>query len=177
MPLRERLLLIKNNMDGENELICCTEHYRGEAAVFLFYDPEKGFLFEKRIDPEGALFGEMVIPGGKIRDLGERSFPLWAAQRECLEEVGVFPEKTVYLPVVFDGEQKYELHPFLMVGILWGGLENKEPEKKELVWMPLEEVFQIKEGLLIVNSIFKLETTRSILLSAKKAIDKYDFQR
>jgi len=166
----EHQILTRNNIDGGNELIICHERFLRQAAVFLLFCPERGFLLEKRTSPGKSFFGRTVIPGGNIENQGEGAFPLWAAQRECLEEIGVFPKNVAALPLVADSNQRCILHPFLFVGSMTGEPINREPEKNELVWKRPEEVFA-REG---INPALDLpQTTQAILLSAKLTMSQY----
>ena len=59
-----------------------------------------------------------------------------------------------------------------MTRALWGGVENREPDKSELVWLSAGHVYSQNGGRVEINPIFQLETTRQILLDARIKMDK-----
>jgi len=173
MLVIERGLLTRCNEDGLNHQYAYREHYSHDVVLFLIFDPERGFLFERRIRQGDSLFGKTIIPAGKIRDIGERKFPLWAAERECFEEIGVVTQEITPLNPLFDDQQRNMLYPFLMTGRLWGDLGNLEPDKKTLVWISQSEIYCERRGRVEVNPMFEVETTRQVLLNARAKMEEF----
>lgn len=169
MPFIEHWNLQRNDESGQNDWQVAREHYARDVALFLIFDPRRGFLFERRRGRNDSLDGKLVIPGGKIEDLGEAASPLWAATRECWEEMRVVGLDVILLPDLLDRRQPggVRLYPFLMTR-LWGQVEDWYPSTRELVWMSPGEVF-CGDG---VSSEFELATTRQILLNAREAMRK-----
>ena len=113
MLFRERIFWQRSTIDGDGELTTSLEGYCKDAVLFLPFDPEKKlFLFERRLGNTDPLRGRIVIPGGAVRDLGERRFPLWAAERELIEEYGIVAKTMVYLGEVMEKERRILLNPF-----------------------------------------------------------------
>ena len=173
MPLLERNFVVKYNEDGLDDMITVRQQYSRDVAAFLIYDPQKGFLFEKRIRPTDPLFDKTIIPAGKTENPGERSFPLWAATWECFEEFNVVLPIVIPLSSLFDPQQRNMLYPFLMTGQPWGVITNQEPEKKDLVWVAPDVVYHSLGGRTIVNPMFQVATTQKILLDAKDKMTKF----
>ena len=96
MPVLERNFLIR--CTSSNEWIVVRKSYSHDVALFLIVDSERRFLFERRIRPGDPLFCQIVIKAMKAKDPGECKFPLWAACRECLEEVNTYAEITAPPP-------------------------------------------------------------------------------
>jgi hypothetical protein len=164
MLVRDREIDLPYTIDGDIESVIIPELYRTSAVMFLHFDStDRKFLFERRVDPNDALFGKLVIPAGKSENIGEVKFPVWALRWEQLEEYGFFPKSTVLLGEIFDSKRSINFTNFLTLDLLWGEIVNREPTKHELVWMPESEVFSGNS----INPIFGLVTTQNILQSAR----------
>ena len=173
MPFLEHEYLTLHDVDGSDEHLVFCEAYSLDVALFLIFDPTQGFLFERRVRSEDPLFGKIIIPAGKIRDLGERRFPLWGATRECYEESGTIWSTTISLTPEFDIQRRIMLYPTLMTGDCWGSVENREPEKKAWVWKRPNEVYQEHSGRVTINPSIEIPTTRQVLVEARQKMTQY----
>ena len=171
MSVVERRLIIRNTIDGDEELIKIQEDYSTDAVVFLHFNPkDRTFMFERRMEEGDSLYGKTVVPRGKIANLGELDFPLWAVTNEQFEEYGIVAKEAVYL-----GEERVKgvrLFCFLTVGVLFGEFSNKEPDKHEVVRLTEAEVYQQTDKGISINPVFELESTQRVLKRAHEEMER-----
>ena len=77
------------------------------GGVFFYAQNTKRFLYLLRNDPKNI--GNWGIPGGKIEE-GETL--LGGVQRECMEEIGYFPEHAKLIPIQKFINNKFVYHTF-----------------------------------------------------------------
>ncbi len=73
------------------------------AGIFFYTEKTKRFLYLLRNDDKN--FGSWGIPGGKIE---KEETLLEGLYRECVEEIGFFPENAKLIPI-----QKFVNHSFI----------------------------------------------------------------
>lgn len=124
------------------------------GIIYVLVDDDR-VLLTKRIKEGSNFFNEYLFPGGRMEKYD--STTVGCAKREIKEERGCNVKELISLGVV-----SYK-HPsagvisleVFMVGTdnIIGEVDNKEPEKEELVWVTIEEA----------NKLCKFEGARMVL--------------
>lgn len=133
-----------------------------QAVIFLVYKEGK-ILLEERIKPGSGYYGYTIIPGGGVED-GES--PKEAAKREIKEELGVIPVSIIHLDRFEDVtlSNAHILFDAYLIDEYRGDPVNKEPEKSNHVWVPIEDAF---EYLPLVSSRHIIDRAINFLNEAK----------
>lgn len=129
-----------------------------EGVIFLLYKDGK-FLVEEVTRVESGFYRHLRIPGGKIEQ-GES--PEEAMKREVEEELGVSPKSFIELDAFEDvtlSGNYYVFHAFLVLDYD-GEVKNREPEKSNLYWLPVDEAWDS----------LKLASSRYVLCLSEKVI-------
>jgi 8-oxo-dGTP pyrophosphatase MutT (NUDIX family) len=113
------------------------------SVYFLIYQDNK-FLLEKRIKEGSRFYGYTIIPGGRIEE-GETSVD--TVNREVDEEFGIKPIHMIrlgsFLDTTISGD--FQHVDAYLVSVFSGNVENKEPEKCELVWIERDKALEALE--------------------------------
>lgn len=131
-----------------------------KEVVCLVFQQEDKFLLEQRLD-KNLYHGAWTFPGGKVEvEDGEQSFTnylLVASIRESREEVGLVPEVietfTEFEEITRHGN-KYRFYG-IHVKKFSGDLQNNEPGRRILSWVPGIEVSNLVDDVSVDSRIWK----------------------
>jgi len=134
------------------------KRWQKEGVVFLIYE-EGRVLLEERTRPDSGHYGYIIIPGGNV-ERGETKEE--AFLREVEEELGIKPTSYRHLDSFENmtlSRNHYLLHAFLVTDFD-GEVVNREPERCNMIWVPLKEA----------ESLLRLGSSRLVLFKAKPVI-------
>jgi len=110
-----------------------------EDGVIFVILQNGGVILERRLKPNSGYYGYTIIPGGKVEDFDEDGE--CAVVREALEEKGIVVLHSVHLDSFLDMSLSgnfRRMHAYL-IDEFEGEIVNKEPEKCENIWVPVEQ--------------------------------------
>ena len=124
-----------------------------EVVCVVLLSADNNVLLEERLDGD-ELHQRFTLPGGKVDPIdSEQPFPrlVAAVRREIYEETGLTPTNAViYTQFEEISENGFHANFVGAYATEWDGeYENREPDRRNLHWKPVDEV----EGLMGKNRV------------------------
>lgn len=115
-----------------------------KEVVCLVFEDQGKFLLEQRLD-DNLYHGAWTFPGGKVEEVDYKQgsdYLLAASVRESGEEVGLVPEVIEPFTEFEETTRHGNRYRFLGIRVVTfsGDLQNNEPVRRILVWVPEAEV-------------------------------------